>query len=174
MTLDPKAFESANKAAVDSLVNVANAAISAAERIVNLNFDTTRNTLGETAVAAKSVLGASDAEGAVAAQKAAVEPVVKNAMAYSKSLYEISTDVQQQLSKLFESQIAEFQRASSEAIGEITKNLPAGSETYVQAMQEAFQKANTAINTATAMTKQMVGASQSIVEAAAPKKGKAK
>lgn len=169
MTFDPKKFAVANQASVESLLSVANAALSAAERIVALNMDTTRNAIGDSFDAAKSIIGATDAQTAFAAQQAMVQPAIEKATAYSKSLYDISNDVQQQVSKLFETQVAEFQKASTEAMSQLTKNAPAGSEAIVKAMQDAFAKATTAFGTASAMTKQFTDATQVAVKAATSK-----
>lgn len=73
MTFDPKNFAAANQASVDSLLSVATAALSAAERIVALNMDTTRNAIGDSFDAAKTIIGATDPQSAFAAQQAMVQ-----------------------------------------------------------------------------------------------------
>lgn len=98
-----------------------------------------------------------------------VQPAIEKATAYSKSLHDISSDVQEQISKLFETQAAEFQKASTEAMSQLTKSAPAGSEAIIKAMQEAFAKATTAFGTASATTKQFTDATQAAVKVATPK-----
>ena len=173
MSIDFQKFSAVNQNTVDSLVNVANAALSAAERIVALNLDTTRTAIGDSASAARTILGASDPQSAIAAQQALVQPAVEKATTYTKALYEISTDVQQQLSKLYEAQVADFQKAAADAMSQMTKGAPAGSDAMVKAMQDAFQKATSAFGTASAMTKQFTSAAEAAVAAVTPK-GKAK
>lgn len=169
MTLDTQKFAAANQATVDSLVTVANAAMAAAERIVALNMDTTRVAIDDSAAAAKSLLGASDAQSALAAQQALVQPAVEKAVSYTQSLYAISNEAQQEISKLFEAQVAEFQKASADLLKQFSGNAPAGSEVFVKAMNDAFSKATEAFGTATAMSKQITAATQAAVVAATPK-----
>ncbi len=171
MTANLDQFAAANKAAVDSLLSVANTALTAAERVAALNLETARNTLGESTAAAKTIFGATDAQSALAAQQALVQPAIEKSVAYSKSLYEIATDAKNEVSKLFEAQVAEFQKTSTDLVNLALKNAPAGSETIVKAMQDAIEKANAAFGTATAMTKQFADAAQATA-AAVTKKSK--
>ena len=90
MSVTPEQFVAANKATVDSLLAVANTALSTAERIASLNLSTARATIEDAAAGAKSVLTAKDPQAAVAAQAALAQPAVEKAVAYSRSVYEIT------------------------------------------------------------------------------------
>lgn len=171
MSLNVENFAAANKAAVESLLSVANTALNAAERVAALNIETARVTLGDSSAAAKSLLGAKDAQSAIAVQQSLVQPAIEKSVAYSKSLYDIANEAKNEVSKLFEAQVAEFQKSSSDLLNQALKNAPAGSESIVKAMQDAVEKANAAFGTATAMTQQFVESAQATA-AAVVKKGK--
>ena len=166
MTLNLDKIAASNSAAVDSLLAVVNTALASAERIAALNLNAARAAFEDSAAATKSVLGAKDAQTAVAAQQALVQPAVEKAVSYSKSLYEISTEAQQELAKLFEGQFADFQAAAANLIEQATKSAPAGSESIVAAVKDAIAKANAAFGTASAVTKQFAEATQATVAAA--------
>ena len=166
MTINTDKFVAANQAAVDSLLSVVNAALASAERIATLNLNAARSTVEDTAAAAKTVLAAKDPQAALAAQSALVQPAVEKAVAYSKSLYEISNEAQQELSKMFETQFGEFQKAAASLVEQATKNAPAGSEAIVAAVKDAVAKANAAFGTASALSKQFTEATQATVAAA--------
>ena len=91
---------------------------------------------------------------------------MKNAMAYSKSLYN-STGCPATTFPLFESQIAEFQ-SFFQPLGNHPKPACWFGNVCPERCKRLFRRPIPPI-TAAAMTKQMVGASQSIVEAAARK-----
>ena len=102
MSINPEQFAAANKAAVDSLLSVANTALASAERIATLNLETARSVLEDSVSNAKALMGAKDPQEALSIQASLAQPSVEKAVAYSKSVYEISTETQEQLAKMVE------------------------------------------------------------------------
>lgn len=146
MPFNPDQFIAANKAAVDALLSVANSALASAERIANLNFETARSTIEDSAASTKALLGAKDAKEAFSIQASLAQPNVEKAVAYSKSVYEISSDAQQGLAKLVEAQFGDFQKNVSGLLDKAAKSAPAGSDVAVAALQSAIAAANTAFD----------------------------
>ncbi|MBS1131823.1 MAG: Phasin, partial [Proteobacteria bacterium] len=83
----PEQFASANKATVDSLLSVANAALASAERIAALNLNTARSVLEDSVSGTKALLGAKDVQEAISIQASLAQPNVEKAVAYSRSVY---------------------------------------------------------------------------------------
>ena len=171
MSINPEQFAAANKATVDSLLSVANTALATAERIAALNLNTARATLEDTASGVKSVMSAKDPQAALAAQKALAQPAVEKAVAYSRSVYEITSETQQELAKMVQAQFGDFQKSMAGMVELVTKSAPAGSEGAVAAIQSAIAAANSAFGNMNAMTKQLTEAAQANI-AAATKKSK--
>ncbi len=166
MSINLEQLAASNKAAVDSLLSVANTALATAERIAALNLGAARHALEDSASATKAILEVKNTNDAVALQSSMVKPAVDKAVDYSRSLYEISSESQQQLTKMLEAQYADFQKQVSGLIAQAAKVAPAGSETIVSAMQNAINSANAAFGNMTAMTKQITDAAQANVAAA--------
>jgi phasin family protein len=171
MSINPEQFAAANKATVDSLLSVANTALATAERIAALNLNTARSTLEDAASGVKSVMEAKDPQAALAAQKALAQPAVEKAVAYSRSVYEITSETQQELAKMVQAQFGDFQKSMAGMVEMVTKSAPAGSEGAVAAIQSAIAAANSAFGNMNAMTKQFTEAAQANI-AAATKKSK--
>ncbi len=171
MSINPEQFAAANKATVDSLLSVANTALATAERIAALNLNTARASLEDTASGVKSVMSAKDPQAALAAQKALAQPAVEKAVAYSRSVYEITSETQQELAKMVQAQFGDFQKSMAGMVELVTKSAPAGSEGAVAAIQSAIAAANSAFGNMNAMTKQFTEAAQANI-AAATKKSK--
>lgn len=76
MSINPEQFAAANKAAVDSLLAVANTALASAERIATLNLETARSVLEDSAASAKAMMAAKDVKEAVAIQASLAQPGV--------------------------------------------------------------------------------------------------
>jgi phasin family protein len=161
----PEQFAAANKATVDSLLSLANTALASAERIAALNLNTARSTLEDTAAGVQTVLSAKDPQAAFAAQKSLAQPAVDKAVAYGKSVYEITTEAQKELAQMVEAQFGEFQKSVTKMVDMAAKSAPAGSEGAVAAIQSAVAAANSAFGNMNAMAKQFADATQANIAA---------
>ncbi len=170
MTISPEQFAAANKATVDSLLAVANTALASAERIAALNLSTARSALEDTASGARSVLAAKDPQAALAAQSALAQPAVDKAVAYGRSVAEITTQTQQELAKLVQAQFGDFQKSISGLVELATKSAPAGSESAVAAIQNAIAAANSAFGNMNAIAQQFADAAQANLTGASKSK----
>jgi phasin family protein len=165
MSINTEQFIAANKATVDSLLAVANTALASAERIAALNLNTARATLEDTASGVQSVLAAKDPQAAFAAQKSLAQPAVDKAVAYGKSVYEITSQTQQELAKMVEAQFGDFQKSVAGLVDLAAKSAPAGSEGAVAAIQNAIAAANSAFGNMNAVAKQFTDAAQANIAA---------
>ncbi len=169
MTFNPAQFAAANQATVDSLLSVANTALATAERIAALNLNTARSALEDTASGVKSVLGAKDPKEALAVQSSLAKPAVEKAVAYSRSVYEITSESQQELAKMVQAQFGDFQKSISSMIEMAAKSAPAGSEGAVAAIQNAIAAANSAFGNMNAIAQQFADAAQTNMAAVTKK-----
>lgn len=165
MSLNVEQFAAANKATVDSLLAVANTALASAERIAALNLNTARSALEDTASGVQTVLTAKDPQAAFAAQKSLAQPAVDKAVAYGKSVYEITSQTQQELAKMVEAQFGEFQKSVTKMVDLAAKSAPVGSEGAVAAIQSAVAAANSAFGNMNVVAKQFADATQANIAA---------
>lgn len=172
MTINAEQLAAANKAAIDSLLAVANTALASAERIAELNLNTVRGALEDSASGAQALLGAKNVQEAVSIQNALVQPSVEKAVAYSRSLYEISTETQQALANTVEAQFSDFHQSVAGLVEHVAKAAPAGSEGVVAAFQNAIATANSTFNALNVAAKQFAEATQASMAAAAKMKSK--
>jgi phasin family protein len=166
MSVNLEQFAASNKATVDSLLAVANAALVTAERIAALNLGAARSALEDSASATKAALAIKTPNDAAALQSSLLQPGVEKVASYSRSLYEISTESQQQWAKMLEAQFADFQKQVGNLVDQAAKSAPAGSENIVSVVQGTLATANSAFNNMMAMTKQFADAAQANLAAA--------
>jgi phasin family protein len=162
----PEQFSSANKANVEALLTVANTAFASAERIAALNLNTARTLLEDTVSNAKAVLAVKDAQDLMNLQTTLAQPVMDKAIAYSRSLYEIATQTQEEFGKIFESQFAEVNKNVASVLDKAAKNAPAGSDVGIAAVKSAIAAANSAYDTMTKAAKQVAEIAEANVAAA--------
>jgi phasin family protein len=166
MYTTPEQFAGANKANIETLLTFANTAFASAERIAALNLNTARTLLEDSVNTAKTLLAAKDVQELVTMQAALAQPAMEKAVAYSRSVYEIATQTQDEFSKIFDSQYIEINKNVTSALDKAVKNAPAGSDVAVAAVKSAIAAANSAYETMNKAAKQVAEMTEANVAAA--------
>lgn len=166
MYTTPEQLASANKANIESLLTLANTAFASAERLAALNLNTARNLLEDIVSNAKTLLAVKDVQELMNVQASLAQPSVEKAVAYSRGVYEIATQTQEELSKVIESQFAEVNKNVTSALDKAAKNAPAGSDVAVAAVKSAIAAANSAYDSMSKAAKQVAEIAEANVAAA--------
>ena len=166
MYTTPEQLSTANKANVETLLTIANTAFASAERLAALNLNTARVLLEDAVGTAKALMTAKDPQELMAMQSTLAQPSLEKAVAYSRSVYEIATQTQEELGKVFEGQFAELNKNVSTALDKAAKNAPAGSDVAVAAVKSAIAAANSAYDSMTKAAKQVAEMTEANVAAA--------
>jgi phasin family protein len=156
----------ANKANVETLLTIANTTFASAERLAALNLNTARILLEDSVNNAKTLLAAKDVQELVSMQTALAQPAFEKAIAYSRSIYEIATQTQEEFSKIFDSQYVELNKNVSSVLDKAAKSAPAGSDVAVAAVKSAIAAANSAYETMNKAAKQVAEMAEANVAAA--------
>jgi len=166
MFATPEQFAAANKASVDAMLTLANTALASAERIAALNLNTARSLLEDGVANTKAILGAKDPQEAIAIQASLAQPNVEKAVAYTRSVYEISAQSKEEVSKLLEGQFGDFQKQVAGLLDKAAKNAPAGSDVAVSAVKSAIAAATSAFDSMNKAAKQVAEIAEANVAAA--------
>ena len=159
-------FASANKAQFETALTLANTVFASAERFAALNLSTARAVIDEAVANAKAALGAKDIQEQISLQAGLTQPAIEKAAAYSRSVYEISSQTQEEISKIVEAQFAEVNKNVADALDKAAKNAPAGSDVAVAAVKSAIAAANSAYGSMSKAAKQVVDIAGANVAAA--------
>jgi phasin family protein len=166
MTVNTEQFVAANKAAVDSLLSVANTALASAERIAALNLNTARAALEDTVSGVQAIAGAKTPQDVASVATALTQPAIEKATAYARSVYEITSQSQGELTKMIQAQFGDFQKTIAGLVEQAAKSAPAGSESALAAVQSAMAAATSAFGNMNDVAKQFAEQAQSNVAAA--------
>jgi phasin family protein len=158
-------FTAANKANVETLLSLANTGFAGIERLAALNLNTARTALEDGVATAKTLLAVKDAQELLSLQSLA-QPAVEKAVAYARSVYEIATQTQEEISKVVEAQIAELNKAVAAALDKAAKSAPAGSDVAVAAVKSAIAAANSAYDSVSKAAKQVAEMAEANLDAA--------
>ncbi|MDD3675143.1 granule-associated-like protein [Thauera propionica] len=162
----PEQFANTNKANVETLLTLANAAFASAERLAALNLNTARSILEDGVANTKALLAVKDVQELVNLQASLAQPIVEKAVAYARSVYEITSQSQEEVSKVLEGQVAELNKGVATALDKAAKSAPAGSDVAVAAVKSAIAAANSAYDSMSKAAKQVAEIAEANVAAA--------
>lgn len=166
MSVNAEQFAAANKATVEALLSLANTSLANAERLAALNLHTARAIVEDSVANMKTLLGAKDAQEALNLQASLTQPGIEKAVAYSRSIYEISAQTQEEIAKVVEAQFAELNKGVNGLLDQAVKNAPAGSDVAVAAVKSAIAAANSAYDGLNKAAKQVAEIAEANVAAA--------
>lgn len=166
----PEQFSNATKANLESqfalMSSLTSKTFESMEKLVELNINTARATLSESSSAARQLLAAKDPQEFFQLSAAQAQPNAEKALTYSRQLASIASGTGAEFSKAAEGQIVEANRKVIALVDEVSKNAPAGSETFVAAVKTAISNANAGYEQFSKTTKQAVEAIESNMNAA--------
>lgn len=154
----------ANEAAINQLAYFAQLSLANVERFAELGLGAARESVAQATAHAQSLAGARDVNEVIALNSAAVEPAVKRAYAYTRSVYETAADTNNEVKRAIEKQAAEFNRAAVAALEEAFKYAPTGSESVVENVKNAMAAAQSAYDNIASINKQIVETVEKTVE----------
>ena len=154
MYVTPEQVVATNKAGVEALIGLAHSQFAAFERVSALTFNATKSVFEDSVAHTKALMGAKDVQELVNLNTAATQPSIEKVIAYSRSVYDVTTQTQGELTKLVESQASEFNKSVVSLVDKVSKNAPAGSDVAVAAVKSALAAANSAYDSMSKMSKQ--------------------
>ena len=134
----------AQKANVETLFNLTNKAFEGVEKLVELNLQVAKASMGDAATTAKAALSVKDAQTLLSLQAGLLQPAAEKAAAYSRHLYDIVAATNAEVTKLAEAQVADAQKSLTGLVDSAVKNAPAGTESAVALVKSAMSAANNA------------------------------
>jgi len=162
----PEQISAANKANIETLLNLANATFASVEKLATLNLNTARALLEDSVSNTKTLIGAKDVQELISLQSSIAQPSIEKIVAYGRSVYEITASIQEEVSKIVETQIGEVNKNISSALDKAAKSAPAGSDVAITAARSAFAAANSAYDSLNKAAKQVVELTEANVNAA--------
>lgn len=142
--LTAEQFAAAQKANVETLFGLTNKAFEGVEKLVELNLQVAKATLGDVADTARAALSVKDAQELLALQAGLLQPAAEKAAAYSRHLYDIAAATNAEVTKVAEQTAAEAQQKFMSVVDTAVKNAPAGTENAVALVKSAVAAANNA------------------------------
>lgn len=114
---------SANKARVETLATIADAAFSSTERLAALNVGAARSLLEDSVQGIRALLAARDVQDLVSLQNMLAQPGSEQAAGYSSSLFEIAIQTREALSQVVEARVSEMNKVFTLALDKSARQI---------------------------------------------------
>ena len=155
-----------NQAAAETLLGLTAKAFEGVEKVIELNMQVARTTLGEVAETTRAALSVKDAQEFLALQASVFQPAAEKAAAYSRQLYDIAAATSAEVRSVAEANVADAQAKFNALVETAAKNAPAGTENAVSLVKSAVAAANNAFETAQKAAKQAADVAEANFQAA--------
>ncbi|MDB6002046.1 MAG: hypothetical protein JWP52_3745 [Rhizobacter sp.] len=155
----------AQKTNLETLFGLTTKAFEGVEKLMELNLQLAKATMGEAAETAKAVLAAKDAQEVLALQAGLLQPAAEKAMAYGRHVADIATSTTTEVGKVAETRMAEVQQKMLQVVDTAAKNAPAGSENAITLMKSAVTAASNAYESVQKAAKQAADVGEANLQA---------
>ncbi len=142
-----------SSATVETAARLSRISMDSAERVLVLQLDYAKTSLDQAAKTARALAGVKDVQELISVRTRNAETAVERFMGYSRSLYEISSEAQTQLSKLAEERMSTFQKAVTETVDQAVKASPGGGDVAAAAIKSSLAATTAAFDSFTKAAK---------------------
>lgn len=156
MTHPVEQFMATNKNNLHTLEGMAKHAHAGFEKIVELNLATSKALMGELFSHAQAVLRAKDPQEWQALQAGMYQPLAEKAASYGQHVVAIANNSGAEFTKVCEAKLAEAQTVFADAVENLAKNAPAGTEAAMAAFKSAMSTSQNVIESAQSSAKKAV------------------
>ena len=140
MYATPDQMTAQTRAGVENLFTLARSGFAAFETLAALNFNATKAAFKDGINHTRALLSARDVQEYVNLNTAAAQPSLDKFIAYSRSVYEITTKQQAEFTRLVEGQAGVLNKSFVGALDQFARNAPAGSDVAIAAMKRPWAR----------------------------------
>lgn len=142
-----------SSATVDTATRFTRISMDSTERALAVQLEYAKGALSQASLNAKALAGARDVQELLALRTRIAENMLENMMGYSRSLYEVASEAQSELSKLAEERMSSFQKAVTETVDQAARSAPAGGDLAATAIKSSLAATTAAFDTFTKAAK---------------------
>jgi phasin family protein len=165
MSVNVNPLSELGRASIDTAARLTRISMDNAERVVSLQLQYAKGTLEQATATARAASGAKSVQDLLKVRTRSAENAVEWLMNYSRSVYEVASETQSELSRLAEDRMTSYQKAVSESVDQAAKSAPAGSDVAVAAIKSSLAATTAAFDSFSKAAKQVASYSDAGVRA---------
>ena len=155
-----------NQSVLQATVKFAQLSVENAERLVQLQIESAKSAIEESAEHAKALSEVKDVQEFTVLRTKLAESSLDKAIGYSRSLYDLASDVQGKVSQLVEEQLTAFNQNVVAAVEKAALSAPAGAEVAVAAVKSSVAATTAAVDSFKQAAKQAASMTDEAVQTA--------
>lgn len=156
----------AQKANAEVMVALLRTAFNGVERMTALNMAASRDFFNNTVASTQQLLGAKDANELAKLNSELAAPNVEKLNAYSRSVYDLVTDLQKEVTSVLESQYSAFTKNAESAVQKAKASAPVGGDVFAATMESLLGASTKAFGQMSSVAKQFSDLAESNMKAA--------
>ena len=157
----------AQKANAEVMMTLLRTAFDGVERLTALNMAASREFFNNTVANAQQLLSAKDAAAVAKLNSELAQPNVDKLVGYSRSVYDLVTEMQKEITSVMEAQYSAFTKNAASAVEKAKASAPVGGDVFAATMQSMLGASTKAFDQMTSMAKQLSDIAEANVQAAA-------
>jgi len=170
MYQDPEQLMAWNKSSLEAATRLAGITLEGAERLLEIQVKAAKTVLADGFLQAKTLAQVQGPEEFAQMKNTILQPAMEKTTAFLKSIYDAASATQNEIGKLLETQVAEFNRHVATGLDNLAKASPPGSEVAVSVMKSAISAVNSSYENLSKSAKQFVEMAQANVDTATTQK----
>ncbi len=163
----------AQKANTEVMMTLMRTAFEGMEKLAALNMAASREFFNASVANAQQILAAKDAQELAKINASLSQPNVQKLMEYSRSVYDLVTQMQQEVTTAMNSQYSDFSKKASATIEKTSAQAPVGGDVFAAAMKSMLDATNQAFGNMQNMARQMTEIADANLQAASSATAKA-
>jgi len=156
----------AQKANAEVMMALLRTAFNGVERLTALNMAASREFFNTTVASTQQLLGAKDANALTKLNSELAAPNVDKWNAYSRSVYDLVTEMQKEVTSVMESQYSTFTKNAESAVQKAKASAPVGGDVFAATMQSMLGASTKAFDQMSSIAKQFSDLAESNIKAA--------
>ncbi|MCH2220475.1 MAG: phasin family protein, partial [Dechloromonas sp.] len=156
----------AQKANAEVMMALMRTAFNGVERLTALNMAASREFFNSTVANTQQLLGAKDANDVAKLNSELAQPNVDKLVSYSRSVYDLVSEMQKEITSVMEAQYSSFTKNAETAVEKAKASAPVGGDVFAATMQSMLGASTKAFDQMTSMAKQLSDIAEANIQAA--------
>ena len=156
----------AQKANAEVMMALLRTAFDGVERLTALNMAASREFFNNTVANAQQLLSAKDVNAVAKLNSELAQPNVDKLMSYSRSVYDLVSEMQKEITGVMEAQYSTFTKNAESVVEKAKASAPVGGDVFAATMQSMLGASTKAFDQMTSMAKQLSDIAEANLQAA--------
>jgi phasin family protein len=169
---NPTPLSEISRSTADAAARFTRISLDSAERAFAIQLEYAKGALTQATLTARAFAQVKDVETLLTVRNRVAENAVENLIGYSRSLYEVASDAQSELSRLAEERLSKYQSAVIDAVDQASKSAPGAGDVAMAAVKSTMVATTAAFDSLNKAARQVASYADAGVKLAKPAKSR--